>query len=175
MDPQPHENLATLIGRLAALIDRQLSPGDVAALRRSRPDSIDGPAFWRIAAVELADSLEHDEPRRDEGERRWAVILQALAELRGLHNPRRSLGDALADAEVNEHRVLRLLRASAESLFDAVRIIAHHLATKGVAFNCADLAWLVLSDGRSDEEAVRRRIARNYYATQSSTEARTAS
>jgi CRISPR system Cascade subunit CasB len=175
MDPQPHENLAALIGRLAALIDRQLSPGDVAALRRSRPDSIDAPAFWRIAAVDLADWLEHDEPRRDEGERRWAVILQAMAELRGLHNPRRSLGAALADTEVAEHRVLRLLRASAEGLFDAVRIIAHHLATKGVSFNCADLAWLVLSDGRSDEEPVRRRIARNYYATQSSKEARTAS
>ncbi len=175
MDPQPHENLAALIGRLTALIDRQLSPGDVAALRRSHPDSIDAPAFWRIAAAELVDSLEPDGPRRDEGEHRWAVILQAMAELRGLHNPRRSLGAALADAEVAEHRVLRLLRASADGLFDAVRIIAHHLATKGVSFNCTDLAWLVLSDGRSDEESVRRRIARNYYSTQSSKEARTAS
>ena len=175
MDLQPRDNLAALIGRLAALIDRQLSPGDVAALRRNRPDSIDAPAFWRIAALELTGSLEPEGPRRDEGERRWAVILQAIAELRGLHNPRRSLGAAMVDAEVAEHRVLRLLRASAEGLFDAVRIIAHHLASKGISVNCTDLAWLVLSDGRSDEESVRRRIARDYYATQTNKEARTAS
>src|SRR5579875_3457351 len=123
------ENLASVVGRLAALIDQRLSPGDVAALRRMRVDEISAPVFWRIAASELADSLAGDGPRRDELERRWAAILQAMAEMRGMHDPHSSLGAALAEAEVAEQRVLKLLRASDDALLDAVRVLAHYLAT----------------------------------------------
>ena len=159
----PTENLASVVGRLAVMIDQRLSPGDVAALRRMRPEEIAAPVFWRIAASDLADSLAGDGPRRDEQERRWAAVLQAMAELRGMHDPRSSLGAALVRANVAEQRVLKLLRASGDALLDAVRVVAHHLANKGVPVNAADFARLVLSDGRADEEPVRRRIARDYY------------
>jgi hypothetical protein len=149
---------------LTLLIDERLSPGDIAALRRMRPDDIGVPVFWRLVASELMVALGPDGSRRDELERRWAVILQALAELRHLRNPRISLGAALADADIAEQRLLKLLRAGGDALSDAIRVIAHHLATKGVPVRAADIAWLVLSDGRTDEEAVRRQIARNYYA-----------
>jgi CRISPR type I-E-associated protein CasB/Cse2 len=161
---RPIENLASIVGRLAFMIDERLSPSDVATLRRMRPDDIAAPVFWRIAASELADALAGDGDRRDEQERRWASILQAMAELRGMHDPHSSLGAALVRADVSEQRALKLLRASGDALLDAVRVIAHHLATKGVPVNATDLARLVLSDGRVDEEAVRRRIARDYYA-----------
>lgn len=170
-EQRPIENLSSLTGRLAAMIDERLSPGDVAVLRRLRPDDIGAPVFWRIAASDLASTLGPDGPRRDEQERRWAAILQALAELRHLRDFRSSLGSALARADVAEQRVLKLLRASGDALLDAVRIVAHHLATKGIAVSPADLARLVLSDGRADEESVRRRIARDYYGTQEKREA----
>jgi CRISPR system Cascade subunit CasB len=175
MEQAPTETLASLADRLGALISDGLSPGDVAAMRRMRPDDVGAPVFWRLAASELATVFATEGPRRDEQERRWAVILQAMAEMRRLHDPRRSLGAALADADVAEQRLLKLLRASDDALFDAVRVIAHHLATRGVATNTADIARLILSDGGPNQETVRRKLARDFYGAQSRKETASAS
>jgi len=156
--------LGSVIGAAAHAIQEVLSPGDVAALRRLRPEDLSVPAFWRVCVGHLSDVLPEDGATRDEHERRWAVIMQAMAELRGLHVPSCRLGHALAAADIAEARVLRLLRAGGESLFDSVRVIARHLATTATPVSCTDLALLVLSDGRTDDEPVRRRIARDYYS-----------
>jgi CRISPR system Cascade subunit CasB len=161
---QKAESLSQLVGRIAWMLTNQAPPGDLAALRRLKPGDPSCLAFWKIAAAYLESSLPGGGPRRDETENRWSVILAAMAELEGLHQPRRPLGSALAEVDYSEIRLLRLLRARDEALADAVRTMAHFLRSKTTGANQSDLAQLVLSAGRRDEEAVRRRIARNYYS-----------
>jgi len=156
--------LPSTVGYFAKLLSEGLAPGDIAALRRLRPGAPDCSAFWRVMALQES-VLPGRGPHRDEAERRWACILQAMAVLKGMHQPSAAMGPALAEANISEHRVLRLLRASGDPLADAVRITAHHLSQKAVAIDQADLAALVLSDGEPTQEAVRRRIARRYYNT----------
>jgi CRISPR system Cascade subunit CasB len=86
-----------------------------------------------------------------------------MALLEGLHAPRARLGAVLAESGFSELRFERLLRAHGEALWDAVRRMAHFLASKAASVNQADIAWLVLSDDRSDAERVRRRLARHFY------------
>jgi CRISPR system Cascade subunit CasB len=149
-------------------IARELRPdrarGDVAALRRMKPGEIECPAFWKLAAVHLQDVLPAQGEARNKAERRWGAILAGLAEVVELHAPGRRLGHALAAADVAELRVLRLLRAHDDALLDMVRTIAHQLDSKAERVDWADVARLVLSDGRADEETVRRSIARDFYS-----------
>ncbi len=162
----PNRSLASLVGRLATLIDRALSPGDVATLRRLSFDDPGCAAFWRLVGAELEPqgALPAGGVARDHAERRWAAILGCLAMLRGLHGSATSFGVALARSDLSETRFLRLLHAHDDALLDEVRTIAHFLGQKGVHADLTDLAHLVLSDGRSDAERVRRRIARSFYA-----------
>jgi CRISPR system Cascade subunit CasB len=138
------------------------SSGDRAALRKLRPNALHQPAFWKIAAGPLQDALPSPEaPWRAREEQRWAVILAAAAS--ALHSPSVRLGAALARAGVAEVRLTRLLRARGEQLPDAVRVLAHQLERGGVAFDLGDLAWLVLSEDRDDEDRARQQLARDYY------------
>jgi CRISPR type I-E-associated protein CasB/Cse2 len=161
--PHEQDGLPSVVGALAHAIEKLLSPGDVAELRRLHPTDLSYPVFWRICAAHLAPVLPLG-AARDEAERRWAVILQALAELRGLHSPGARYGRALASAGIAELRALRMLRASGSALYDSVRTISRYLAATGTPANCSELALLVLSDGRDEAESIRRRIARDYYA-----------
>lgn len=155
-------DLSSLVGRLAHAIDRELSPGDVAALRRFDADDPGGPAFWKLAATVLPDAVGEG-PGAEELERRWAAIACGMALTSGQHAPGRAAGEALADAGFAELRFVRLLRAHGDPLLHALRTTARFLASKAIPLDWRDLAALVLSDGRSDEERVRRRIARSYY------------
>jgi CRISPR system Cascade subunit CasB len=136
--------------------------GTLAELRRIRPDDPGGAAFWRIVVRRLDLELPVGE-RRYDALRRWAVILSALAELEGLHNPGRRLGSVLAQADVSEARLTKLLRVNGEALWDAVRGVTHQLASANAQVDMAGFARLVLSDGRADEQAVRQTIANDYY------------
>lgn len=150
----------------------QIPPGDVAALRRSRPGEVGGPAFWKIAVrhLEPAHLLHHAEhPDRDDEERRWTTLLGGMAEMAGWHTGGISLGRALAGRSkasqpVSEARVLRLLEAHDEALLRLVRPIAHLLASRGTRLDWTDFALLVLDDGTPWQQHVRRRIALDYYA-----------
>lgn len=157
-------DLGRLVGHLAHLVARALSPGDVAQLRRMTEADPHCPAFWRIAATALepAGALPQG-ALRDEAERRWAVLLNAMALGADLHAPRAPLGRALAQAGYSDLRFVRLLRARGSAFADAARSAARYLAAKATPFDFRDFARLVLSEGRADEETVRRRIARTYY------------
>jgi CRISPR system Cascade subunit CasB len=159
-------SLRAIVNQIAALIDR-LPRGEVASLRRLKPDDIDSPAFWRIAAVELEQPLAASGPVRDQKELRWAAIIQTLAMLGGFHAPGRKLGRALAESDLSEQRFLKLLRAHDRGLLDTIRTVTHYLSTKVVPVDCYEIALMILSDGRSDEDRVRRSIARDYYSAQS--------
>lgn len=159
-------SVRALTNSLAALIERQLSPGEVASLRRLRPEDPSTPAFWRLVATTLepAGALpEGDGPARDTAERRWAVIIRALVQLRGLHAPGRPLGQSMAEAGVSELRFVRLLQARDEALEDAALATARYLAAKAIPTDAADLAWLLTSQHGEVAESIRRRIARNYF------------
>jgi len=161
-------NLREVLGKIAWELDNDvIPPGEVAALRRLRPDQPGGPAFWKIAVrhLEPAELLaDAGAPWRDEEERRWAMVLAGMAEMKGLHRPGRALGRVLAEAEVSEARVLRLLRAQGEdALAAAVRAVVHQLASGGHRVDWHDLAELIRSAGRPFEGSVRRRIATDYY------------
>jgi len=166
MTPEPTEPipLGTLVGRIMAELESVSSAGDLAELRRLDPDHPGAPTFWRLVVAHLDPSLPNRGQARDEALKRWAAIMRAMAEMARFHDPRLPLGAAMAQAGVAEMRVLKLLRANGESLSGMVRMLSHQLAAAAVAANLADVARLVLSDGRSAEESVRNRIAYDYYA-----------
>lgn len=159
--------LRRAVGRITRELESEgVSPGDRAALRRSRSGDLGGPAFWKLAARHLEPEglLPHgDAPWRDEAERRWVTVVAAYAEMgaKDLRGPR--LGKVLAEERVAEARVLGLLRASGVPLLRAARAVVHQLASRGAAFDARDLAELVTSDGAARAQSVRRRIARDYY------------
>lgn len=157
--------LGSAVSAIVAGIGGAFSPGEVAALRRLGPSSWGVPIFWRIVTriLEPRRLIAPSGPLRDRDEKRWAVVLSALALLDGQHARGRSLGTALAEAQVSALRVERLLRAHDDALFDLVRPLAHQLASKGTKFDQATLVDLVLSDGAPYEDDVRRAIARDFY------------
>jgi CRISPR type I-E-associated protein CasB/Cse2 len=166
MNPQPSDtaSLASLIRQIAGDL-ADAGTGELAELRRLKPDDPGGSAFWRIVVTRLdPNHLPGGSPARDDALRRWAVILRALAELDGLHDPSRRLGAALAEVGVSELRLNKLLRSSGEPLFDEVRTVAHQLATAALSADLTGIARLVLSEGQPHEQAVRQTIANDYYA-----------
>ena len=141
-----------------------ISPADRSALRRVRPGEVGGPSFWKIAIRHLEPAgllADTDGPLRQWQELYWSTILAAMAE--GPPFGRRSLGRALAEAGVSEARVLRLFRAREDALLDTIRTAAHHLSAAGCEFDWSDMVELTSSDGTPHAEAVRRRIAYDYY------------
>lgn len=154
-----------LINRIAHEVDQVLTSGEIAELRRLRPEHAASPAFWKLAAICLDENgLRQIGGRdRDEMEKRWAVVFSALAHAKGLHKAGGSLGDALAEAGFHELRFVRLLRATDDRLCVEVTTAARFLATKAVPFDMSELAELIASSDRPWAESIRRYIARGYY------------
>lgn len=140
-------------------------PGTLAALRRAGGSDSPPAAFYRLT-VGILD--EHDEklpeagPLRDRIEARFSVVAAAMATGIDFLAPI-PLGKALADADIAEMRVLRLLEASEAQLPELVRGMVHQLVQKGQPFDPQELADLVLNP---DSPAPRRRIARDFYRYQ---------
>lgn len=171
-DSDASTGLAGTIHRLGGIIRQKLPAGDVAELRRLNPSAPSSPAFWKLVVGDLEPSgaLRREAPRRDEQERQWAVILNALAHLGDLNQPGQPYGRALAASGFSEPRFGRLLRASSESLWYHARRSAQFLTAHGQPADATGLAWLVLSDGRSDAQRARRQLAREYYRAHSAIE-----
>ncbi len=165
LSTQAREDLATLIQRISRALtaERAWSAGDVAELRRMDPRAPPA-AFFKLAAVYLGPELPTLEPARSGAETRWAAIVLALATLGELHHGGSRLGHGLGRGQFSELRFSRLIRADVDRLIDDVPAVARYLAAKGVGVDGADLARLILSSDRTDEEATRRHIARDYYA-----------
>ena len=101
-----------LIKRIAREVDYVLTSGEIAELRKLRPEHAGSPAFWKLVAICLDENgLQRIGGRdQDENEKRWAVVFSAMAHAKGLHKVGSSLGDALAEAGFHELRFVRLLR-----------------------------------------------------------------
>ncbi len=158
--------LASTISRLVHLCQKGLPTGEIAELRRLRPDNPWVPAFWRIAAqvLEPAGHLAGPSLAREDAERRWGMILAIVAELAAFHSPDCPLGRALAHCGFSDLRFMRLVRASSDSLLVDARQAARFLASRGEAARLTDFAHLLLSDGTPRGEDVRRRLARDFYS-----------
>ena len=139
----------------------RLGKGDVAELRRLDPEHPSAPTFWRLVAT--MPDCGSDSPWQAERERQFAVILRTFAELKGLHRGGRRLGTALAEAGLDERRLLQLLRSRRTALAHSIRTTCHFLVSKGAMADAMGIARLVLSDDAPWEEDERRKLARDYF------------
>jgi len=163
--PDGNGGIDGLVNRMAALLQHRgnvLTTGDVALLRRMDPRHPSS-TIVKLEGAVLDAELPGQVDAREDRETRWAAVVVGLAYLGDLHRPERRLGEALADAHFSERRFSRLLRADSEQLADEVPMIARYLAAKGVPADFSAAAWLILSAGQTNEERVRRNIARDYY------------
>jgi len=151
-------------------------PGDLAALRRLDVDVPDGRAFWALL-VRLAPQALDDERMQ----RALAVVVRGMAIACPFHRPRegdrRPLGRALAEADVSELRLLRLLRAEGDRLGHELLTLARLVRSRGedARFDWHDvLRLLLLSPDHEPGQRHRRRLARDYYARALQTEKETA-
>lgn len=165
-------DLARTVHRVGGIVSESLPRGELAELRRLDPSSPSTAAFWKLVVGELEPlgALRGGGPRREEQERRWAVILNVLAHLEHLHRPGDGYGRSLAESGFSEHRFSRLLRARGDTLWHQARRSGQFLSAKNQPTDATGLAWLVLSEGRSDVQRARRQLARDYYRAHPTTE-----
>jgi len=158
-------NARAVVAAIASAIKRkELAAGDLAELRRLRPDDPSMPVFQRLMVRCVAPHwpLAPDGDARDEDERRWSIVMAGMAELS--HDSSQRLGRVLAETGFSELRFVRLLRAQGDAVADMVRGMARFVAAKGRSADWGTAAALVVCAG-TEAEAVRRRLARDYYGS----------
>jgi CRISPR system Cascade subunit CasB len=161
----PSKSLESLIGTLATMMaNRVIGAGDLADLRRLDIPAPDRPIFWRL----LSGCIASDRTLSDAEESRWAMILSGMARLP--HSRGRRLGETLAEADYSEGRLMKLLRTEGVNLAPLVRRTCIFLASKGQEVDWVDFAQFILATDPEKREAIRRRIARNYYAVKAKKE-----
>lgn len=164
LHPADHRNAA----RIAARLTRgDITTGDIAGLRRLNERRPTESAFWRMCT-----QLEIDEASPDIIES-WAVVSRIIAsgtkvgetQTIGPHDGYAPLGKVLAEAGYSQNRLKTLLHANEAALPPIVERMAGLLHSKGQKFNCNDVARLVLTRHRTQDQrdADRTRIARDYY------------
>ncbi|HRX71533.1 MAG: type I-E CRISPR-associated protein Cse2/CasB [Candidatus Competibacteraceae bacterium] len=157
MNAEPF-SLARLIGKVAAIIGSENFPtGERAALKRLTPDRSPSLVFYRFCFQHLPDGWQRQMSA-------WQAALAGLALMgTSAHNPKRPLGQALAEQRYSEARLERLLAAQDDVLYTLTLRVARFLAAKGESVNWLDLSQLLLAQDREKCEAVRLRIAGDYY------------
>jgi len=183
--PSASDRFTQIVLAVARLVndrhDASLPRGDIAALRRE--DGATSPTFYKLAALVLDEErLPRPAALRDEAERRWARVVHLLALTGGQHALASpgvpTTGAALAKVELAEPRFLRFVRAEGEALEAAARAAIAPLRQQAATFDPRDLAALVLSAPHpawrfhhEDADAVRRRLARDFYRAAARTDA----
>lgn len=169
MEPEPgggeSKSLSWLVARLAGVIEKEMGAGDVAVLRRLRPEDPASPVFWKVMASYVREnwSLPVNGPSLDDAERRWACLLSALARTKGLHTHTIGYGKGLAEADYSELRFVRLLHAEGKALFKEIELAAEFLNSKAQRANWAQVAEILFTGDEEKTESLRRRISRDYY------------
>jgi CRISPR system Cascade subunit CasB len=130
--------------------------GDLASLRRLNANAPDAAAFFRIVvriAPEASPAALH----------RYARLLQILA-LKPAALASGSFGAAMVAAGVSEGRAQKLLTARGSAVAEQLRLIARRLANEGM-LPYRQIGDLLLIEDEEGEraEAVRLRIARDYW------------
>jgi len=159
--PAPEkDSLWSDIAHLGRLLSWERFPtGDRAALKRMAPDQPPPLAFYRLAFRELPDGWEY---RRGA----WQTLVAGMALRSGRdnpHNPKRPLGQALAQLNYSEARLERLLAAEGDTLNTLLLRAARFLAAKNESVDWTDCARLLLATEDDKPEQIRREIAGDYY------------
>lgn len=160
--PLPNEDD---LRRVAAHLTRgigsgRLAPGDLAALRRLDPAAPPRP-FWML----WFEAWRGQEPTAGDGlVRSFAVYARTVAEIGGAGEG--PVARVLAElGEPVEARLLRLLRLWGARLEDELRQLAHLLRSRDLRPDPTELVLLLVhSPDEPRGEAVRRRMARDFYA-----------
>lgn len=156
--------LGSLIARIAGVMGEDRFPtGERAALKRLAPNEPPGLAFFRFWPRYVGADAPSDTQVAD-----WAAILSGIALMgRNAHQSGRRFGAVLAETRYSEGRLERLLATEDPAVRRVLFARAvRFLAAKGEAIDWLGAAsWLLSSD--ESRETAARRIARDYYATQS--------
>lgn len=153
-------------GKIAGYMETEgiLSNGELAQLRRISPEQPFTPALWRLLMMlELQQAPEW--MSQHQWERRWALILMAMAHCRGLQNFEISFGEALAKAGWSELRFVKLMKSKDQLLETQIRQVSRFLAGKNQPANWAEAAELILYQSGEAAEKIRVNISRKYYTT----------
>lgn len=157
----PETTLPSTIGRIAAILGGAgLTSGDRAVLRRMTPDQPPPLTFYRLANGYLPDGWDRDRDTiRD-----WTVLVAGMAIMSpGAHLPEAGLGSTLAQSGYAEARLERLLAAEDDTRRTLLLRAARFMAAKSARCNWVDAARLLLTRDPEGREAIRRKIARDFY------------
>jgi len=154
------QTLAQTVAHLARVLALGHYPnGDRAALKRWAPGISLPLAYYRLWLLHLRTDppSEHDTPA-------WMAIVWGLA-LAGTeaHQPKRALGQALAQSGFAQARLERLLSAPEALRFEFYQSAVRFLAAKGEGCNWTDWASYLLTHDPDKREGLHRRIAQSYY------------
>ena len=154
--------------------------GDLAGLRRMKPDAADEAVFWRLMAQQ--ELLEQGVGF----ERKWALILHGIALMtrtagreasgRSAHDGGIPVGRALfiggdpgrSTGLYSETRLKRLLTSRGSMTRTLLARAFRMLAAANFSFSWREMASFILSDGFNEmaTERHRRRIASHYFQAQ---------
>jgi CRISPR system Cascade subunit CasB len=156
-------SLGALVARIhAAIWAEHYSNGERAALRRWSPEQPIPLAFYRLWLRHLGDDLppEFQTPA-------WMTIAWGLATLgKEGHDPRRPLGQALAESKFSEGRLEQLLSAPEDIRPDLFMSAVRFLAAKGERFDWRDGAAFLLTQDNEQRQRLNHRIAAAFYRHQ---------
>ncbi|MGE0081095.1 MAG: type I-E CRISPR-associated protein Cse2/CasB [Thiohalomonadaceae bacterium] len=154
------KGLPEIVGRIAWALEQPHYPnGDRAALKRWSPAQALPLAYYRLWLQHL-----RQDPPPDEQAQTWMAIAWGLAFAgHNGHEPKRPLGQALAEAGFIEARLERLLSAPEELRIELYQSAVRFLVAKGMACNYTDWAAWLLTEDAEKRDALNRRIASQYY------------
>jgi CRISPR system Cascade subunit CasB len=136
--------------------------GDHAALRRWAPGQPVPLAFYRLWLRHINAELPPESQTPV-----WMMLAWGLATMgEGAHDPRRPLGQALAESKFTEGRLERLLSAPEEVRLELFMDAVRFLAAKDESFDWREAAQFLLTTDPAKREALHRRIAAAFYRHQ---------
>jgi CRISPR system Cascade subunit CasB len=162
-DTATGSSLGARVAQMAAIIGAEHYPnGERATLRRWSPGQPIPLAFYRLWLRHLGDDLppEFQTPA-------WMTIAWGLATLgKEGHDPRRPLGQALAESQFSEGRLEQLLSAPEDVRPDLFMSAVRFLAAKGERFDWRDGAAFLLTQDNEQRQRLNHRIAAAFYRHQ---------
>lgn len=158
--PKAEHSLSTAIARLAGVVGSPHYPaGDRAMLRRWAPGQAVPLSFYRLWLRHLGTDL----PPENQTEA-WMTVVWGLATMGSdAHDPKRPLGQALAESGYSEGRLERLLSAPEDVRIDLLMDVVRFLSSRHEHFNWSDAASFLLVNAGDKRESIHRRIAHAFY------------
>ncbi len=156
-----------LIPQMAGTLSHSEFPtASRAALRRMVPGQPPPLIFYRFATDHLPDHWDYS----PESRQNWTIMVAGMALMAPtIHDPTRSLGQALAESRFAESRLETLFAASGALQRFLIFRMVRFLALQHQPCNWLDIAYLLVTEQPDKRERLYRRIAQDFYRTISST------